>query len=96
MKWIFSVYDGDHRRHPLHRGRGRKRRAVVGTACVATVEAAIRDLDEELRDLIRAIYLVRDFIDDKLDPSRNGYYFCSQHDERAFTIAIGPVHEVLP
>jgi hypothetical protein len=96
QSWIFSVRYWSPRpaKAPdVHRW------AAVGRASASTVEAALRlaNVPEEIRVEIRSHAVVRDFVEDKLDPARTGYYVQPQPDLKSseWLVCIGPVHEVL-
>lgn len=89
QNWIFSI------RHTPKGSYGFYRRAVVGPACVETVEAALGLVESEaVRTDIRADTTVRQFIEGRLSPEEAGY--CSTRLPRQpWIVCIGPVHEVL-
>lgn len=74
--------------------------AVVGPARASTVEAALHlaNVPEEARVEIRGHAVVRDFVDDRLDPDKNGYYVDGAstilQGPSAWVVCIGSVHEV--
>lgn len=92
--WIFSIRYAP----PGEQRLGlRDRYAVVGPARASTVEAALHlgNVPETVRAKIRGCDVVRDFVEGRLDPDRNGYYRHSQGEEEAWAVGIGPVHGVL-
>lgn len=92
--WIFSIryYSGDPYATPSRRECDR--RAVVGPACVATVEAALKDLPEEVATVLRSLSLVRAFVEGNVHDT--GHYESGTcGTDASWVICIGPVHEVL-
>ena len=94
--WIFSV------RYAPSGARDHSRHAVVGSARMSTVEAALHlaRVPEDVRLQIRGCEVVRDFVEGRLDPDRGGYYTRNQNqtgddDSWAWCVCIGSVHEVL-
>lgn len=88
--WIFSV-----RYCP---NTDLQRSAIVGSAGVATVEAALRlaNLPEVVRVEIRADATVRKFVEGLLDSKESGYYVHSAVDASPlWLVCIGSVQEVL-
>ena len=102
QSWIFSVRYWTPRpeRAPVV-----DRWAVVGPPRSSTVEAVLHlaKVPEEIRAEIRSHAVVRDFVEDKLDRDRTGYYVQNDADHRdprfggrsSWLVCIGPVHEVL-
>lgn len=85
--WIFSVrfaVGGPDRRIDT-------RLAAVGPASIRTVEAAIRQCPDFVAEAVRGSALVHDFIEDKLDAHRTGYYVSTS----TYCVCIGPVDEVV-
>jgi len=92
QNWIFSI------RYAPEGVRDHRRYAVVGPACVSTVEAALHlaNMPEAVRSEVRADETVRRFVDGTLDPDLSGYYVpCPFPMSSAWLICIGSVHEVL-
>lgn len=94
QRWIFSVRYA-HADHSLD-DYIFSRRAVVGPADAATVEAALQlaQVPEAVRAEIRASQIVRDFVDGKLDYGGYGYMVDSPVGS-SWHACIGPVHEVI-
>ena len=88
--WIFSIrYCGED-------ARVMDRRAVVGPARAATVEAALMGVPEMARVEIRANEMVRKFIDGLLDPEKSGYYIPSSVASTSpWLVCIGSIQEVI-
>jgi hypothetical protein len=98
QSWIFSV-----RYWSPRQGKSPDvdRWAVVGPARASTVDAALQlaDVPEYGRAEIRAHAVVRDFVENKLDADKTGYYVQSEASRDPSTpswlVCIGSVHEVL-
>lgn len=96
QNWIFSVrYYSEDSKYAENWEISRS--AVVGAACIATVEEALElvVLSDSVRSAIRRCDIVRRFIEDKISPSATGYYHMGYTDGCPWTIGIGPVHKVL-
>jgi hypothetical protein len=92
QRWIFSI------RYAPEGVRDFCRRAVVGPAQAATVEAALHlaGIPEAERSEIRADATVRSFVDGALDSEESGYYAPQPFPlSRSWVVCIGSVHEVL-
>lgn len=90
--WIFSV------RYVPAGARDFCRRAIVGPAGAATVEAALHlaGVPETVRAEIRSDETVCRFVAGALDPEASGCYAPQPFPmARSWIICIGPVHEVL-
>lgn len=92
-RWIFSVRFCTE----AVNARTLERRAVVGPASVATVEAALclTTLSEGERAEIRGHAMVRKFVEGILDPT-DGYYVSNPFNSASrWLVCIGSVQEVI-
>ena len=91
-QWLVSV------RYAPEGVRDFQRRAVVGPAHAATIEAALAlaCVPESVRVEIRADAIVQKFVEGQLDFESYGYYVpCPMPTSSSWLVCLGPVHEVL-